>query len=162
MSSMPVSAIMDSALDLLQSRIKAKHANIEKLYRGESEVMSTHGELRQVFSNLLANSLDSIAENGTVKVRISGGQCAASGLRRVRITVADDGAGIKKEIRPRIFEALFTTKHSTGTGLGLWVSKQIVEKHGGSIRFRSVTTGGKTGTVFSVVLGSERGNVSAF
>jgi signal transduction histidine kinase len=60
-----------------------------------------------------------------------------------------------------VFEALFTTKHSTGTGLGLWVSKQIVEKHGGSIRFRSVTTGGKSGTVFSVVLDSERGTESA-
>jgi PAS domain S-box-containing protein len=155
-SLMPVSAIMDSALDLLQSRIKAKQAKIEKLYRGEPEVMSSSGELRQVFSNLLANSLDSIAENGTVKIRISSAKCAVSGVRTVRITVADNGTGIKQEIRPRIFEALFTTKRSTGTGLGLWVSKQIVEKHGGSIRFRSRTAKGKSGTAFSVVLAATR------
>ena len=54
-----------------------------------------------------------------------------------------------------MFEALFTTKGDTGTGLGLWVSKQIVEKHGGTIRFRSRATGAKTGTVFSVVLKAE-------
>jgi PAS domain S-box-containing protein len=156
-----VSAIMDSALDLLQSRIKAKHAKIEKCYREELEITTTSSELRQVFSNLLANSLDSIADQGTVKIRISGSYNIERGARTVRITVADNGVGIQKEIRPHVFEALFTTKHSTGTGLGLWVSKQIVEKHGGSIRFRSVTTGGKSGTVFSVVLDSERGTESA-
>ena len=70
----------------------------------------------------------------------------------MRITVADNGPGIRPEIRARIFEALFTTKGDTGTGLGLWVSKQIVEKHGGSIRFRSRSEGAQTGTVFSIVL----------
>jgi signal transduction histidine kinase len=73
----------------------------------------------------------------------------------VRITIADNGPGIPKEIRDRIFEALFTTKDATGTGLGLWVSRQIVEKHGGSIRFRSRTSGENTGTVFSVLLAAE-------
>jgi signal transduction histidine kinase len=146
---------MDSVLDLLQSKIKAKRANIEKRYRGNLEVKAVGGELRQVFSNLLANSLECIRESGTVILSIHGGLRAKSGARTVRITVADNGPGIQEAIRPRIFEALFTTKEDTGTGLGLWVSKQIVEKHGGTIRFRSRTTGVKTGTVFSVVLNAE-------
>lgn len=151
----PVSEIMDSALDLLQSRIKAKHTHIELNYRALPEVNATRGELRQVFSNLLVNSLESIPDRGKIKIRISSAHCARSGELMVRITVADNGPGIRKEIRDRIFEALFTTKDTTGTGLGLWVSKQIVEKHGGSIRFRSRTTGENTGTVFSVLLAAE-------
>jgi PAS domain S-box-containing protein len=150
-----VDSIMDSALDLLQSRIRARRANIEKRYRGNREIQAVSGELLQVFSNLLANSLECMDECGTVKLHITGGHCAKSGGRTVRITVADNGPGIREAIRPRIFEALFTTKRDTGTGLGLWVCKQIVEKHGGTIRYRSRTTGQKTGTIFCVVLKAE-------
>ena len=132
-----VDSIMESTLDLLQSKIRSKQAKIEKRYRGDLAINAVGGELRQVFSNLLVNSLECIGECGTVKLRITGGQCAKCGERTVRITVADNGSGIREAIRPRMFEALFTTKGDTGTGLGLWVSKQIVEKHGGTIRFRS-------------------------
>jgi PAS domain S-box-containing protein len=147
--------IMDSALELLQSRIRAKKATIEKRYRGNLEVKAVGGELRQVFSNLLANSLEAIPPGGTVKLHITGGRCANSGARTVRITVADNGTGIKPAVRPHVFEALFTTRTDTGTGLGLWVSKQIVEKHGGTIRFRTRAAGEATGTVFCVVLDAE-------
>ena len=150
-----VDSIMESTLDLLQSKIRSKQAKIEKRYRGDLAINAVGGELRQVFSNLLVNSLECIGECGTVKLRITGGQCAKCGERTVRITVADNGSGIREAIRPRMFEALFTTKGDTGTGLGLWVSKQIVEKHGGTIRFRSRATGAQTGTVFSVVLKAE-------
>lgn len=156
-----VSEIMDSALDLLQSRVKAKHATIQKDYRAELDVTATRGELRQVFSNLLANSLDSIPDHGMIKVRISGGHCLPNGRLGVRVTVADNGLGIRKEIRKSIFEALFTTKDATGTGLGLWVSRQLIEKHGGTVRFRSSVGGERTGTVFSVVLPAEESSQSA-
>ncbi len=69
----------------------------------------------------------------------------------VRLTIADTGCGIRQEDRPRIFEPFFTTKNEKGTGLGLWVVRGIVEKHGGSIRVRSTATGNKTGTVISVL-----------
>ncbi|MGC2209292.1 MAG: PAS domain S-box protein [Candidatus Korobacteraceae bacterium] len=150
-----VDSIMESTLDLLQSKIRTKQAKIEKRYRGDLAIRAVGGELRQVFSNLVVNSLESIGECGMVKLRITGGQCAKCGERLVRITVADNGPGIREAIRPRMFEALFTTKGDTGTGLGLWVSKQIVEKHGGTIRFRSRATGAQTGTVFSIVLKAE-------
>jgi len=157
----PVSEIIDSALDLLQSRIKAKHTRIDLNYRALLEVTATRGELRQVLSNLLVNSLESIADRGAIKIRVSRSHCVRSGALTVRITIADNGPGIPKEIRDRIFEALFTTKDATGTGLGLWVSRQIVEKHGGSIRFRSRTSGENTGTVFSVLLAAEENTEGA-
>jgi PAS domain S-box-containing protein len=150
-----VDSIMDSALDLLTGKIRGKRAKIEKRYCGNLEVRAVGGELRQVFSNLLANSLDSLGDDGTVRIRIREGQCAKSGGRTVRITVADNGSGIKQAIRSRVFEALFTTKRDTGTGLGLWVSKQIVEKHGGTIRFRTRASGENTGSVFRIVLEAE-------
>jgi signal transduction histidine kinase len=69
-----------------------------------------------------------------------------------RVTIADSGPGIDSLHRSRIFEPFFTTKKEVGTGLGLWVSKGIVERHGGTIRLRSRTTPGCSGTVFSIFL----------
>jgi signal transduction histidine kinase len=147
-----ISAILDSAMDLLQSRIKAKGATIEKQYEPGLQLTAVAGELRQVFSNLLANSLDAIGDNGIIKLRARTSRLPNDGRGHIRITVADNGTGIDRAVRARIFEALFTTKDAIGTGLGLWVSKQIVEKHSGSIRLRSSTQGLRRGTVFSIVL----------
>lgn len=147
-----VGAVLDSTVDLLKSRIKAKGAVIEKQLRRDVEIKANAGELRQVFSNLLANSLDAICEKGTIKLRVSSGAAFSNGRRCVRVTIADNGKGIAESARQQLFEPFFTTKGTVGTGLGLWVSKQIVDKHGGHIRVRSHNTGANTGTVFSVVL----------
>jgi PAS domain S-box-containing protein len=149
---MSVNAVLESAADLLKNKIKAKHAVIEKQWDRNVEVTAVAGELRQVFSNLLANSLDAIEEKGTIKLRVS--TCAAfhKGIRCVRVTIADNGRGIDASSRQHIFEPFFTTKGTVGTGLGLWVSKQIVDKHGGRIQMRSSTEGVRRGTAFSVVL----------
>ena len=147
-----VNAVLESAVDLLKSRIKAKHAVIEKQWDGDVQVTAVAGELRQVFSNLLANSLDAIDEKGTIKLRVSTGAALNNGHRCVRVTVADNGKGIDASSRQHIFEPFFTTKGTVGTGLGLWVSKQIIDKHGGTIRMRSSSDGARRGTVFSIVL----------
>ena len=147
-----VSSIVDSAVDLLRGKIKGKRATIEKRYDGNLQVMAVPGELRQVFSNLLANSLEAIGEEGAIKLRVSKSTCVNSGRPRVRVTVADDGKGIDDDARPHIFEALFTTKESTGSGLGLWVSKQLIDKHSGSIRVRSRSQGPRRGTVVAIFL----------
>jgi PAS domain S-box-containing protein len=143
-----VSAVLDSAVNLLKSRIKAKHALIDAQMGKDKEVqiIAVAGELRQVFSNLLSNSLDAIEERGVIKLRLS------SRNNHVRVTIADNGKGIPRNIRGRIFEPLFTTKSTVGTGLGLWVSQQIIEKHKGTIRVRSSSEGLCTGTTFSIVL----------
>jgi signal transduction histidine kinase len=147
-----VHAVLESAVELLKSRIRAKGAVIEKQWDGDVEITAVAGELRQVFSNLLSNSLDAIDPKGTIQLRVSTGAAFKNGERFVRVTVADNGKGISAGSRQHLFEPFFTTKGTVGTGLGLWVSKQIVDKHGGTIRMRSSSDGVRRGTVFSVVL----------
>lgn len=147
-----VTRILASALDVLKNKIKAKHVACRCEWVKEVSITAVAGELRQVFSNLLSNSLDAIGENGTIRLRVTSHVAASNGRPCVRITIADNGKGIDYESRQRIFEPFFTTKGTTGTGLGLWVSKQIVEKHGGTIQLRSSTRRGHSGTIFSVVL----------
>lgn len=87
---------------------------------------------------------------GRIKVRISA-SLPGAGAPGVRITIADNGQGIKSDNLGRVFEPFFTTKE-TGTGLGLWVTSEIVKRHSGSIRVRSRSTGERAGTIFSIFL----------
>ena len=157
-SPMPVSVneVLDSALDLMKSKIGTKRALIEKDWEAEATVWAIAGELRQVFSNLLGNSLDAIDEGGTIKLRVSSGADFKDGRRTVRVAVADNGKGIAESSKPRIFEPFFTTKGTVGTGLGLWVTKQIIDKHHGKVRMRSCPDGARRGTVFMVSLPVEQ------
>lgn len=148
-----VTAVLESAMDLLSGKIKAKHVEIQRQWDSTVKISAVAGELRQVFSNLLVNSLDAIGENGTIKIRVSPGARLRSGIRCVLVTVADNGRGISPEERQHIFEPFFTTKGTVGTGLGLWVSKQIIDNHGGVIRVRSCCKEeGRRGTTFSILL----------
>jgi signal transduction histidine kinase len=152
-----VNALLDSAIDLLKSKINEKQAIIQRDWRDNVKITAVAGELRQVFSNLLANSLDAIDLRGRIRIRISAPVPARQRNARpetqsVRITFCDNGRGIQPAIRSHIFEPFFTTKGAVGTGLGLWVSRQIVDKHGGAIEVRSRSTGLQKGTAFSVVL----------
>ena len=122
----------------------------------EREVLGSAGELRQILSNLLANSLDACVRGSTIRVEASPALDPRDLSRRgVRITIADTGFGIPAEHLESIFEPFFTTKKDTGTGLGLWVSRELVEKHGGTLRVRSRTSDPLSGTVFSIFLPSE-------
>lgn len=153
-ASTSVIAVLESALNLLKSKIRTKNAIVEKQWGEDVQITAMAGELRQVFSNFLVNSLDAIDQNGLIRLRVSAG-ASPDGRRHVRITVADNGKGISAETRQHLFEPFFTTKGAVGTGLGLWVSKQIIDKHGGTIRLRSSNDGKRRGTVVSVVLPTE-------
>jgi signal transduction histidine kinase len=143
-----MTVVLDSVVDLLKGRIRAKHAVIEKQWRCDEQITAVGGELRQVFSNLLANSLDAIDQGGTIKLRVSARAGLKNGDRSIQVTVADNGKGISASSLPHLFEPFFTTKGTVGTGLGLWVSKQIIDNHDGNIRVRSSSSG----TVFSIIL----------
>ncbi|WP_353063081.1 CHASE3 domain-containing protein [Tunturibacter psychrotolerans] len=118
----------------------------------EREVLGAAGELRQVLSNLLANGLDACSKGDTIRLEANSATDPRDPTRLgVRITVADTGLGIAPEHIDSIFEPFFTTKKDTGTGLGLWVSRELVEKHGGRLRVRSRNLP-KCGTVFSIFL----------
>ena len=148
----PLIRIIDSAVDLHRRKILERNATVSKQYRGDLQVTAIPGELRQVISNLLANSLDAIEPGGQVTIRTSRGNSRRNGKPLLRIIVADNGSGIGPENLARIFEPLFTTKVLTGSGLGLWVVRQLVEKHGGTIGVRTCTTAPHRGTSFTITL----------
>jgi PAS domain S-box-containing protein len=146
-----VAQVIDDVLSLYAGRIKAKGVQMKKHYVGSTEMEGLMGEIRQAISNLVANALDAMPSwGGTLHIRVRRTGHSQNGSA-IRITVADTGMGIPIELRKRIFEPFFTTKQATGTGLGLWLTKSIVEKHRGSIRVSSSNTG-KTGTVFLLTL----------
>jgi signal transduction histidine kinase len=146
-----VVTLLNSVIDLLQAKMVSTQVIVEKQCDDLLQITAIFGELRQVISNLMLNSLDALGESGRVTLRASRSRNPLDGSSRIRITIADNGQGISSATLPRIFEPFFTTKGSTGNGLGLWVCKQIIEKHGGSIWVRS-RTGKPHGTTFSIVL----------
>ena len=148
-----VVTLLNSVIDLLQAKMVSTQVIVEKQCDDLLQITAIFGELRQVISNLMLNSLDALGEGGRVTLRASTSRNPLDGSSRIRITIADNGQGISAAALPRIFEPFFTTKGSTGNGLGLWVTKQIIEKHGGSVRVRSRTCKPQ-GTTFSMVLQS--------
>jgi signal transduction histidine kinase len=114
--------------------------------------MCLEGEIRQVVNNLVRNALDAMATGGRLLVRLHPQHDWQTDRMGVRVTVADTGEGIRAEMLPRLFEPFQTTKELTGTGLGLWVSKGIVEKHDGRILVQTRREGDCHGTVFAVWL----------
>jgi signal transduction histidine kinase len=139
--------------DFYSSRAAASRVSLHVKIETEQKAFGNPGELRQVLSNVLANSLDACLEGNSICVRVrAAGDPLDLALRGVRISVADSGRGIHPENLERIFEPFFTTKKDTGTGLGLWVSRELIEKHGGRLRVRSSVTGGRSGTVFMLFL----------
>jgi signal transduction histidine kinase len=111
------------------------------------------GEIRQVVSNLVANAIDALPPAGTLRIRVRHCRELNNSHRPGgRIVIADSGSGITRDHRKKLFEPFYTTKQDVGTGLGLWVSREIVQKHGGKITLRSSVAPGRTGTVFSIFL----------
>jgi len=146
-----VVTLLNSVIDLLQAKMVSTQVIVEKQCDDLLQITAISGELRQVISNLMLNSLDALGEGGRVTLRASKSRSPLDGSPRIRITIADNGQGINAPTLPKIFEPFFTTKGSTGNGLGLWVCKQIIEKHGGSIWVRSRICE-PHGTTFSMVL----------
>jgi two-component system CheB/CheR fusion protein len=151
-----ITELLDSVFDLYGRRIRNSGAVIEKQYRPVPPIQIYPGEMRQVFSNLLLNALDAVGEAGRVRIHVYR-SCDWRDPRRtgVRVVIADNGPGIPSELCQRIFEPFFTTKGQKGTGLGLWVSQGIIQKHQGSIRMHSGRQPGRSGTCFSIFLPGE-------
>jgi PAS domain S-box-containing protein len=142
-----VAPAMDGVLDLNSRLIARKNISLRRNYTSSYMAFGSSAEMRQVFSNLIRNAIDAIATDGQIEVRIRAAQGG-----NWRISIADNGHGIPADARERLFQPFVTTKGNTGNGLGLWISRGIVENHGGHIRARSGVIGGKSWTVFSVVL----------
>jgi signal transduction histidine kinase len=148
-----IAELVESALLLYQARLTAAQIVIEKEFEECPPINAMAGELRQLILNLIGNSVDAMRLGGTLKIRVASSREHRNGSRQgIRLTVADTGSGIHPEIKKKLFEPFVSTKGDTGTGLGLWVSSEIVRKHGGTIQVKSNASSPATGTVFSVFL----------
>jgi PAS domain S-box-containing protein len=148
-----MSEILDNVLFLYARKLESRRIHVIREYQSGAAALVLEGEIRQVFSNLIANALDAMSMGGTLRIRISNSrEWNNSGLPGVRITVADNGSGISMKQRKHLFEPFYTTKKDIGTGLGLWVTRGIVEKHGGMIHIRSKAGAEQHGTAFSIFL----------
>jgi signal transduction histidine kinase len=150
---MELPKIVEEALTLYLPRIQAKNIRLSREYDETVKVTGLPGEIRQVVSNLVANAIDALPPAGALRIRVRHCRELHNSHRPGgRIVIADSGSGITRDHRKKLFEPFYTTKQDVGTGLGLWVSREIVQKHGGNITLRSSVAPGRTGTVFSIFL----------
>jgi len=126
--------IIDSVLALYNARLRDADITVIREYKATPPMLCYSSELRQVFANLIGNAFDATRRGGKIAVRV---QTARGNGNCIMITVADTGHGMSRETSKRIFEPFFTTKGINGTGLGLWVSSEIISNHRGRIRVRS-------------------------
>jgi PAS domain S-box-containing protein len=146
-----VVSILQSVLSLFKGRFKMSRVRVELKTEDAPELTCFAGEIRQVFVNLIGNAVESMPDGGQLTVRLRPGTDWRTADRGVRITIADTGSGMSLETRKRIFEAFYTTKGPAGSGLGLWVTANIVRKHQGRIHVRSRRLTPSGGTVFSLI-----------
>ena len=151
-----VCEIADSVMALFKGRLASKNIQVEMECVRGAMVTCLADEIRQVVANLVSNAMDATPE-GRIRLRVRKTRSWTKGewLEGAKIVVADTGTGVPPAVVDHLFEPFVTTKDATGIGLGLWVSDEIVRKHGGWIRVRSQHAGAKTGTVFEVFLPKE-------
>ncbi|MGA8937794.1 MAG: GAF domain-containing sensor histidine kinase, partial [Acidobacteriaceae bacterium] len=140
-------SLFTPTLDLYEARLRNAGIAVEKRKRAKELVECYEGDIRQVLSNLITNAIDAMPTGGRLIVRSREGTDWKSGHKGVFLTVADTGTGIDPLTQERIFEAFFTTKGINGSGLGLWMSSEILQRHNGTITIRSSQTPGHSGTV---------------
>jgi PAS domain S-box-containing protein len=156
--------LLGSVLSLYHGRLNTLNIEVTKDYDPELDLFCFAGELRQVIANLVGNAIDATSAGGRMVVRARRScNWKDSDEKGIRFSVADTGIGMTPEVRERVFEAFFTTKEITGTGLGLWVSQEIIVKHRGVVHVRSrpETSGGDSGTVFSIFIPDDPNLVAA-
>ncbi len=148
--------LITAVLDVYTVKMGKQHIELQRRDRLCDPVVCLESEVRQVISNLVRNAMDAMwITGGRLIVRSRPGTEWRHGRRGVVITVADTGAGMSRDTRDRLYTAFFTTKGIGGTGLGLWVSSGIVQRHNGRLLVRSrkrATAGGLSGTVFLLYL----------
>ncbi|HLW55346.1 MAG TPA: PAS domain S-box protein [Candidatus Angelobacter sp.] len=146
-----IAEVVDDLLGIYERKFRYKDLKIERQIEPGLSVCALEGELKQVLSNLLTNAIQASHDGGRIIIRARGWRHLRSERRGARITIADNGAGIPKGHQHMIFAPFFTTKRELGTGLGLWITRELLEKTGGHIRFRSRDTA-PTGTVMTIYI----------
>lgn len=145
--------LIESVLSMYQGRIVNSQVQVIERQRAHQPVRCFEGEIRQVLSNAISNAIDAMqTEGGLLYVRSRIGTKWKTGEKGVVLTIADTGMGMSAAVRKRAFEPFYTTKGMVGTGLGLWVSQDIANRHNGCIWLRSCQSPKGSGTVFVLFL----------
>lgn len=144
--------LVRDVLSVYQGRIANANVDVDRHLASTKHVRCFEGEIRQVLANLISNALDALAAGGTLHVRTRDTTNWHNGEAGVAVTIADTGIGMSSDTQQRLFRPFFTTKGLTGTGLGLWVSKNIIDRHRGTFHVRSSQSSAHCGTVFSLFL----------
>jgi signal transduction histidine kinase len=145
--------LLDSTLPLYEGRLNNAQVSVYRRERTHRPVTCLDGEIRQVLSNLVGNAVDAMrATGGRLLLRTRAATEWKTGRTGVMFTIADTGSGMSAGTLSRIFEPFFTTKDIGGTGLGLWISTEIIERHHGVLRVRSRQSPHHSGTVFTLFL----------
>jgi signal transduction histidine kinase len=145
--------LIEEVLVLYSRKVVDKDLHIVRQYESSQAITAFPGEMRQVLSNLITNAIEASAKGGRLTLRIRDTRkWSDSGVRGLRFSVADNGSGISPDARRRLGQPFFTTKGHAGTGLGLWVTRSILNRYGGLLQLRSSVSDERHGTVFSVFL----------
>ncbi len=158
-----IAGLLNDVLELQERTLMLNHIRLKKHYVVSPVVQGFPVELRQVFLNLIGNAIQAMPSGGTLAVSIREATDWRRQRRGVSISIVDTGVGIAPEDAPHLFQPFFSTKSTEGTGLGLWISKGIVQKFDGTLTFRSVRRGQRCCTCFRVFLpaGSTCGHVES-
>lgn len=145
-SEVKLHSLVESVLGLYRARLQNSAITVVNESTNCSPLFCYENELRQVLLNLVANSFDAMRSGGRLTIRCRDFSGGTSGNHVVRISVSDTGSGMDQPTLVRIFEPFFSTKGIGGTGLGLWISKDLISRNGGSVRVRSSRESGCHGT----------------
>jgi PAS domain S-box-containing protein len=149
-TSVHIPTLVESVLTLYSNKLQVKQIQVQLALEACPSITGLAGEIQQLVSNIISNAIDAVPVSGTLKINAS--LVKLAGGESIRLTIEDDGPGIAPENIKRIFEPFFTTKKDVGTGLGLWVCKEIAERHGGSVQVESKNANGVKGAIFTVLL----------
>lgn len=146
--------LLEGVLAMFRSRMIGSGVDLRTTFRCRSSVTIHPGEIRQAVGNLISNALDAVDAVDLRVLHVGCVRCKdiSTGTQGVRLVISDTGRGIPDDLREQIFGAFFTTKDADGSGIGLWLTSEIVSKHNGSIRLRSRTEGPYRGTLFDIFL----------
>lgn len=144
-SEINVRELVEAVLDVYRARLEQKNIVVGRMFSQDGYLLASRGELQQVLANLVANAIDALPSQGG-RLDINVGTAGDA----LTIAVTDNGHGIADQDLGRIFEPFFSTKKEVGTGLGLWVSLDLVRKNGGAIEVMSSTREQDHGTTFRI------------
>ena len=142
--------LIENVLTVYKAKLLANEIKVEVSFNDKQKISVSQGELLQVFSNIITNAIDAMHGGGTLSITTN--KIAGSTGEGVQTVIEDSGVGIEQENLERIFEPFFTTKGNLGTGIGLWIARQLAERRGGQISIASSTKRGRSGTCVTIFI----------